>query len=96
MLSIIQPFDEEAKFAIGQLVDVDLKDVPMDDRDATRGVITEIHVRFPRSPDMRTIEYLVEFQGNYIKTSRSFTSSGIPEIRTGAGNMTAVKLEADV
>jgi len=59
-------YDDEVMFQVGQFVDVDLPEIPVENRDCTWGVIIAIRTRFPLSPEFRSIYYTVKFAGDYI------------------------------
>ena len=69
MKPIINDFSNEVKFQVGQKVEIDFIDVPIDERDVTTGFIYTVEARFPLTPSMRKIKYHVRLDGdgNYVK-----------------------------
>lgn len=67
--NIVKEFSNEVKFQVGERVSVDLPDVPVEQRDTTSGIITNISTRFHHTPHMRKIAYTIHFdnKGSYIK-----------------------------
>lgn len=57
----------EAKFTVGQFVDLDIPEIPPEQRDTTWGIIVDVHTRFPLSPEYRRICYTIKLAANYIK-----------------------------
>ncbi len=88
----IRGFSKEPKFNVGQIVHVDLKDVPEKDRLDSIGVIIGVSVRFPMTKKLRHISYRVRFPSNYVKPESRFTSSGIPIIDANAEDMRLAKI----
>ena len=72
-------YTDIVKFQVGQRIKVDIKEIPIKDRDTTTGVIIGIRTRFPATPNFREILYEVLFdnKGNYIKKGHRFTEKGI-------------------
>lgn len=68
-VKVYPAFDSEVKLQVGQRVEIDLPEVPVEERDVTTGIIVGISVRFPTTPKLRYISYEVRFdrKGNYIK-----------------------------
>lgn len=65
MSRAVKPF--EAPFRIGQRVQVELAEIPPKERNCSIGTIIGITTRFPATPQIRKVKYLVRFDDNYIK-----------------------------
>lgn len=59
--------DVQPKFELGERVHLELKDVPVEQRDNTFGYIININLKYPRSDKLRRIVYTVRLEGKYIK-----------------------------
>ena len=60
-------YNNEVKFQVGQMVEVDIPTIPIEDRDQTKGLIIAINTKFPLSKELREIIYTVRLIGNYAK-----------------------------
>lgn len=72
-------YSKEVKFQVGQRVELDLKEVPVEERETTTGIITKIDTHFPSTPKHRKIFYTIRFdgKGNYIKKEYQRVAGGI-------------------
>jgi len=68
--SDLKKYDNEVQFQVGQFVEIDLPEVPIEDRECTWGVVIGIMTRFPLSNNLRKIVYYVKLAGLYIKKSK--------------------------
>ena len=66
----LERYEKEVPFQVGQFVEIDLPDVPVEDRDCTWGVIIGIRTRFPLDSHMRTVTYGIKLAGLYIKRDK--------------------------
>lgn len=64
-------FSLEVLFSVGERVQVELEEIPEEERNCTTGVIVACTTRFALTPSKRRIVYEVRFDGdkNYAKTT---------------------------
>jgi len=77
----IEDYSNKVKLQVGQRVELDLPEVPVEDRDVTTGVIERISTMFTLTSSHRKIIYTMRFDGNgnYIKEDRRITKQGIQQ-----------------
>jgi len=88
---VIDDYSKEIKFQVGQRVSVDIKEIPVKQRDVTTGTILKIETRFPSTPAMRRHTYFVRFdnKGNYVK-KKDRLMGGITEMYFRADRLTLI------
>jgi len=85
-------FENEVKFQVGQRVEMDLPEIPIEERDVTTGIIIKIYTKFFASPELRRVFYLVRFdnRSNYVKKEFRYCG-GFTELAVEAGDLKLIK-----
>lgn len=60
-------YDSEVHFSVGQRVLVSIPEIPDEETNCKEGLITSIHTRFARTPELRQVTYKVRFDRAVIK-----------------------------
>lgn len=62
-------YSDEAAFRVGQRVHIEIKEIPVDERETTTGVIVGVDTKFFATPSLRKILYTVRIdeKGYYVK-----------------------------
>ena len=63
----VKEFNNEVKFLVGERVHIELKEIPIKERNITTGIIVGIDTRFMHTPELRSITYAIRMDGEYVK-----------------------------
>lgn len=92
--SQLKRYDDEVVFQVGQFVEIDLPEIPIEDRECTWGVITGIITKYPLSPQLRKILYEIKLAGLYIKKSKRIFKGLKGELHCPAKCLTMKEIDA--
>lgn len=94
---MIPDFQKEVKFNLGQRVEVDLEEIPVEHRDTTTGTIVGMRADFPSTKELRKIRYKVRFdnKGNYVKKDCQFYGGISFEVIVSGNRLKALKALRD-
>ncbi len=86
--SDLKRYADEVKFHVGQFVEIDLEEVPVEERDCTWGLIVGIMTRFPLTPHVRQVVYCIKLAGCYIKKKKRMLGGLKGELRCDGKRLT--------